>query len=224
VVGTRTANGYELTGEAPWVTGAAHADLLVTGATLESGEQILVAIPTDRLGVNIAAPLRLMALNESSTGSVNLDQVIVDAKDIVLGPMPQVMKVGATGGTGSLTTSAVAAGAAAHTLDGIRQEVASRPDLSEVVSRLSDEQNQLRNDILAASEAEGDPATIAEQLRLRANSLATRAAQAYVCCAKGAGFVSGHPAERAMREAMFFQVWSCPPAVTRETLNALGSS
>lgn len=224
VVATRTANGYELTGEAPWVTGAGHADLLVTGATLESGEQILVAIPTDRPGVNIAVPLRLMALNESSTGSVNLERVPIKSSEIVLGPVPQVMKVGATGGTGSLTTSAVAAGAAAHTLDGIRQEVASRPDLSEVVARLSDEQNQLRNDILAASEVEGDPATIAEELRLRANSLAARAAHAYICCAKGAGFVSGHPAERAMREAMFFQVWSCPPAVTRETLTTLGSS
>jgi hypothetical protein len=31
---------------------------------------------------------------------------------------------------------------------------------------------------------------------------------------KGAGFVAGHPAERLVRESLFFRVWSCPPAVT----------
>lgn len=219
VTATQTANGYELSGEAPWVTGAACADLLVTGATIENGEQILVAVPTAREGVHIAAPLKLMALNESSTGSVNLDRVKVCESEIVLGPVAQIMKVGATGGTGSLTTSAVAAGAAAHTLDGLSLDAASRPELAETVARLSEELAQLRRDLLGASDL--SDSAVAEQLRLRSNLLAARTAQAYICCAKGSGFISGHPAERAMREAMFFQVWSCPPAVTRQTLQSL---
>lgn len=221
VVATRTPTGFELTGEAPWVTGATHADVLVTGATLENGEQILVAVPTDRSGVAIGEPLRLLALNASHTGSVNLDRVPVNKNEVVCGPAPQVMKVGATGGTGSLTTSAVATGAAGRTLHALRDEVASRPNLRDVVDRLTDEWNRLRSDILESAEVEGDTATASEQLRFRANSLAVRAAQVHMSCAKGAGFISGHPAERAMREAMFFQVWSCPPAVTRQTLQNL---
>ena len=46
----------------------------------------------------------------------------------------------------------------------------------------------------------------------------TRAAQAYLAASKGAGFVVGHPAERAVREAMFFLVWSCPQPVVSAAL------
>jgi hypothetical protein len=45
-----------------------------------------------------------------------------------------------------------------------------------------------------------------------------RAAQSYLAASKGAGFVSGHPAERAVREAMFFLVWSCPQPVVSAAL------
>ena len=60
-----------------------------------------------------------------------------------------------------------------------------------------------------------------ESIRQRANSLVIRAAQASLGAAKGAGFVHGHPAERAVREAMFFLVWSCPQPVVESTLKAL---
>ena len=61
----------------------------------------------------------------------------------------------------------------------------------------------------------------AEQMRLRANSYVTRLAQSYLAAAKGTGFVSGHPAERAVREAMFFYVWSCPQSVVQGNLQEL---
>lgn len=221
VVATRTPAGFELTGEAPWVTGAGHVDLLVTGATLENGEQILVAIPARRDGVRVGLPLALLALNESRTGSVVLDRVAVTTDEVILGPTSQVMKVGQTGGTGSFTTTAVALGAARSTLDGLQSESQSRPDLLDLVTSLSQEHARLRSELL---EAAGNPPRVsegrteAERLRFQANSLVVRAAHAYVCCTKGAAFVSGHPAERAWRESMFFQVWSCPPNVTRDTL------
>lgn len=226
VVAVRTDNGYELTGEAPWVTGARHADLLVTGATIDTGGQILVAIPTKREEVTVGEPLKLLALNASLTGTVHLNRVAVRDSEVVLGPVPQAMAVGSKGGTGSLTTTAVAIGAAARTLDGLQAEAESRPDLVDAVQQLASEWQQLRSDLLAAAGTEPeviDLPTTAEQLRHRANSLASRAAQAFVCCAKGSGFVTGHPAERALREAMFFQVWSCPMAVTNRTLKDLVS-
>jgi hypothetical protein len=45
-----------------------------------------------------------------------------------------------------------------------------------------------------------------------------RATQAQLAASKGAGFVRGHPAERAVREAMFFLVWSCPQPVLAAAL------
>lgn len=224
VIAIRTPHGFELSGEAPWVTGATHTDLLVTGGTLENGDQILVVVPRDRAGVQIAPPLKLLALNASCTGTVILDHVAISADEIVAGPIPQVMKVGATGGTGSLTTSAVALGAASHTIDGLQSEAVMRPDLQRLVESLVRDRDELRADLVLAvthPKSDDERRIQAEQLRFRANSIAMRAAQAYVCCAKGAGFVSGHPAERALRESLFFQVWSCPPLVTSQMLSRL---
>lgn len=227
VVAMSTANGFELSGEAPWVTGGRYADLLVTGGTLPDGLQILVAIPTGRSGLTVGDPLRLMALNGSHTGSVLLDRVAVDSDEVLAGPVERVMQVGATGGTGSLTTSAVALGAAARSLAGLEAESRLRRELIPVVDELLAEHACLKADLMEiATRAHGtdDGKTLTEQLRFRANSLVTRAAHAWMASAKGAGYVTGHPAERALREAMFFHVWSCPPAVTTATLNDLARS
>lgn len=224
VVARETPSGYEITGEAPWVTGAAHADLLVTGATLENGQQILAAIPTQRPGITVGTPLVMLALNESCTGSVLLDRVHVSQDEIVAGPAEQVMKVGATGGTGSFTTSAVALGAAARTLAELERDCVARPEFVEIIAALSSQWMDLRSELITAvSSVPSDGVKLAaENLRLRTNSLVSRTAQAYICCAKGAGFVRGHLAERYLRQSMFFQVWSCPPAVTHQRLWELG--
>jgi hypothetical protein len=60
-----------------------------------------------------------------------------------------------------------------------------------------------------------------DSIRTRANSLALRSTQALLAASKGAGFVSGHFAERAVREAMFFLVWSCPAPVVAAALREL---
>lgn len=224
VIAIPTATGFILSGEVPWVTGAPCADWLVTGGTLESGDQILVAIPRDRAGIQVAEPLKLLALDASCTGTVVLNNVEVAMHEIIVGPMPQVMKVGATGGTGSLNTTAVSIGAASNTIDGLRSEVSRRPELQPIIDSLAAERDGLQCEILEAVNDQNptpESRSTAERLRFLGNSLALRAAQAYLCVAKGAGYISGHPAERALREALFFQVWSCPPQVTNETLAAI---
>lgn len=224
VVATSTPDGFELNGEAPWVTGAHYADVLVTGGTLADGDQLLVAIAKNQAGVHIAPPLQLVALNASSTGTVFLHRVAVTSADVVAGPIPHVMKVGATGGTGSLTTSAVAIGAASHTIDKLRAEASGRTDLQNSVDALSSERDHLRAELLQAAQPPGsneNRQAQSEHFRFLANSLSMRAALAYVCYAKGAGYLTGHPAETALRESQFFQVWSSPPAVTARTISQL---
>jgi len=71
--------------------------------------------------------------------------------------------------------------------------------------------------LLEAARAGIDPDD-RDRLRGDATSLAIRAAQAALTAAKGAGFVRGHPAERLVRESLFFLVWSCPPAVAASML------
>ncbi len=52
----QTPDGFVLNGYSPWVTGAAHADHVVLGATLDDGKQILLALPTSLPGVTCRHP------------------------------------------------------------------------------------------------------------------------------------------------------------------------
>ena len=52
---------YRLDGTMPWVTAAGRADLFVTGAALDDGRQMLIALPADRPGVEVCPPFALAA-------------------------------------------------------------------------------------------------------------------------------------------------------------------
>lgn len=230
----RRGDDWVFNGTAPWVTGASRADYIVTGGTCEDGTQILAVVPTDRPGVTMLDPPRLLALNESQTGSIKMNDVAIDDHWLLAGPIENVMKRGG-GGAGGLTTSGLALGAAWGTIKRLRVECEKRPDLAESIRPLEEERERIHTDLLAAavgwavptngssqtSESQADnpvgtahpTGLTAASIRGRANSLAIRAAHAYMTAAKGAGFVAGHPAGRAVREATFFLVWSCPQSV-----------
>ena len=227
---TETDSGFLFNGVIPWVTGAKFADEIVTGGTCPDGRQVLAVIPTVAEGVTVEQPPRLLALNASQTGAVRLENVEIDRRWLIAGPIENVMKLGKGGGTGSLTTSALAVGTAEGALRRLKVEADNRPDLVEIYEPLNAECIAIFDDMMSAvrsDTAASDSPPSAESIRRRANSLVLRAAQAYLAASKGAGFVAGHPAERAVREAMFFLVWSCPQpvlhAALREFACVLGS-
>jgi alkylation response protein AidB-like acyl-CoA dehydrogenase len=211
-----TAEGFVLDGFSPWVTGGIHASTIVTGATLDDGRQILVALPTNLPGVEAATPARLVGLSASHTGEVRCREVHVGREWLLAGPMENVMSHGIGARTGGLETSALAAGLADAAIDFLESQAASRADLAEPAAHLRRDQQALVADLLQS--ASGSPACTAEQIRVRANSLALRATQAALAAAKGTGFVVGHPAGRWCREALFFLVWSCPQPVMAANL------
>lgn len=206
-----------LTGTVPWVTGAPAADYIVTGGTLSDGRQMLVALPRELDGIEIRPPTRLLALNASQTCAVLLNNVRVPADCTVAGPVEGVINRSPSGGTGSVTTSALAVGLAARSVRDLEIEAERRADLHEIVPPLRAELESVRADMYAVVNGQapfGSPAA----LRQRANSLVLRVTQAQLAASKGAGYVSGHPAELAVREALFFLVWSCPQPVVAAAL------
>lgn len=222
VLAQSVERGYRLTGKIPWVTGAIAADLIVVGGTLPNGEQILAAVPSDTAGLSVGSPLKYLGLTASQTGPIALVDVFVPSTQVVAGPMPEVMKSGGRSGTGSLSTSALALGAARASLQGLREESRRAPDLEPLIAQLAEEGQALEQSLLTAAEGEASALT-AECIRAHANSYVTRVAQCYLASAKGTGFVQGHPAERAVREAMFFYVWSCPQPVVLRNLRELAN-
>lgn len=220
--------GYRLNGSVPWATGVLAADVLVTGGTLGDDRQILAAVPTLREGVRIHAPVAFVGLSASQTSVVDLQNVFVGQDEILHGPIEKVMSSKTGGGAGSLGTSAVAIGTAQGALRNFREEADRRPELAEFVEPLQTEVSILTTALResAKSSVHGDDVSglSVEEVRQRANSLVLRTAQAWLAATKGAGYVAGHPAERAVRESMFFLVWSCPQQVLVGNLRELSCS
>jgi alkylation response protein AidB-like acyl-CoA dehydrogenase len=222
---TADQQGFRLTGSVPWATAALQADILVTGGTLPDGRQILAAIPRLRDGVTVQPPMSLMGLSASQTSIVELKDVWISTAELLHGPTERVMSAATGGGAGSLATSAVAIGTAQGSLKMFAEEVDRRPELAEFFTPLETEAADLCYRLReAATGTQSTGLTSAEGIRRRANSLVVRAAQAWMAATKGAGYTVGHPAERAVRESLFFLVWSCPQLVLEGNLRELACS
>lgn len=211
-----TDDGFVLDGYSPWVTGALHASTIVTGAELDDGRQILVALPTDAPGVSAAQPPRLVGLSASHTGQVQLDGVRLGREYLLAGPVENVMQRGVGAGTGGLQTSTLAVALASAAIDYLEGETAKRAGLAEPAAELRRDHERLETNLLAL--AAGQQVCTTDELRVDANSLALRASQAALAAAKGTGYLVGHPAGRWCREALFFLVWSCPQHVMAANL------
>jgi alkylation response protein AidB-like acyl-CoA dehydrogenase len=219
----REASGdFVLDGFMPWVTGAPRADFYVTGAVLEDGRQFLAVLPRDRPGVTVGPPAELMALQGSLTAEVRCDNVRLERRWLLAGPVEKVM-AGARGGTGGLETSCLALGLTGAAVDYLLAEAASRADLRATADRLEHARALIRQELHRAATV-GCDSEAAAALRGRANTLALRATQAALTASKGAGFLRGHPAQRWARQALFFLVWSCPRPAVEATMEYLAGS
>ncbi|QEG39648.1 acyl-CoA dehydrogenase family protein [Roseimaritima ulvae] len=207
---------YVLNGFSPWVTGGAHADVLVVGATLDDGRQLLAAVDCQQSGVRPGPGTELVALSASCTDRVDFHDAVVAADQVLAGPIENVMRTGNGGNTGGLQTSTLAIGLAQAAADFLRTEAGQRSDLEAVAQRLAADVADAQSELLAA--AEGSVECNVAAIRGRANRLVLRSTQAALTAAKGAGFVAGHPVGRWCQEALFFLVWSCPQPVLQSHL------
>ena len=210
--------GYRLSGVAPWVTGAEHADYLILGATLEDGRQILGIVPRKSVGLSVGPPLELMALRGSLTAWVTCEEVQLDQEWVLAGPVEKVLQTG-KGGAGGLETSCLAIGVARGAIEYLTEEAKQRPFLAEMCDRLNKAYARLQGELHGLIGTTSPEA--ASDVRAKANTLVLRATQSALTTAKGVGFVHPHPAQRLARQAMFFLVWSCPQLAATATLEAL---
>jgi alkylation response protein AidB-like acyl-CoA dehydrogenase len=220
VMATPRGTGWVLDGSIPWVTAAPRADLVVAGGTCADGKQILVLLPTDARGVHVHAPQPMMGLNGSLTTSITLDGVEIPARYVLAGPVDGVLKRG--GGAGNWATSALAIGLAKHACRELLVEAETRRDLVDHVAPLVDECESLERSLLVSAVPPAFPLDAA-RLRTEANSLVTRATQAWLAACKGAAYLADHPAATAVQQAMFFFVWSCPQPVLMAALRELSA-
>lgn len=224
VLAEPVAGGWKLTGTVPWATGVASSQLMVTGATTESGLELLALVRLPQDGVTVQPPAELMGLSAACTSEVWLSGVDVRQSDILQGPCERVLAggCGEAPAAGSLTTSAVALGFAERALAGFSKEAEQRKGLVKYEQRMRELLSTLQEVLVHIAEGVGEGSRVhPEQLRFAANDMALRVAQAWLAVTRGTGYHQHHPASRAMRESLFFQVWSCPRAVLKMQLDKL---
>lgn len=208
------ADGWRISGLCPWVTGGDSSDTIVTGAAVEAGgcgaaSTRFFVVPREAEGVRVDPPMDLLGLSGSRTSAVRFDQVRAS----------HAIEIDGNRGvrSGGLATTALAIGSARRSVDLLHElarEGGGRPEVVRAADGLSGECDAAHERMTRLSMAAcGGDVADRDALRAAATHLAIRAAQASLVASKGAGYVVGHPAERAIRESMFFLVWSCPQAV-----------
>lgn len=220
---TAAANGddYAITGKMPWVTAAARCDDIVTGAVLADGRQLLACVPTDIDGLTVNEPMSLMALESSLTTSVACDNAAVTADQLLRPVQQEVLRQRAP--TKSLTVASVGIGFAGGLFDAIADFGRGAADVDEHVAQLRERYDELHSRLFDYAARLGDEDFDVPKAEIRAeiNDLINRTAIACLTVAKGTGYLASHRAQRLVREAMFFNVWSAPDDVRRMTLGHL---
>lgn len=216
---------FALIGEMPWVTGALYCDEIVTGAVLPDGQQLLAAVPVESSGLQVESPMPLLALESSVTSRVLCQNVRIRRDRLVRAPSASALSRRAP--VKGLTVSAVGLGHAAAMAEFLEAKAGTSPrEVAEALREHVAEADRVRSEFLAFTASVEDRRNDipAEELRAQVNELLARLTAAVVIAGKGTGFVRPNLAERLAREALFFQVWSAPDSVRRETLHRLRSA
>ena len=198
-------------GVAPWFTGWGAMDSVALAGTLPDGRYLYVLIPT--AGLLASEPMRLCAMSAASTVSLDLRGLEVASDRILLVQTPEEMRQADAGRV--LRHSAQPLGV-------VRAAVAILRARSEGSARAAADSFELQGDPLRALARQwsGDPPS-AYRIRARANALAGRAAQAALVASGGAGNDLAHPAQRLVREAMFYTLTQLDAQLKDEALAVL---
>ena len=218
------SRGWRISGLIPWATGANHCHYLVAGAKTPQGDQLLFALKMRQSGVKILPAPPMAVLNSSHTSPVQLNGVLIKADDVLSGPCPDALAVRNTYRRFSLNTCVLPLGVAAGAIELAMTLGKSRSiGCTRAIKELSDQRHDLAQKVytMGGDKVEADSIARPAMLRAQCNDICFRCAAACLELAKGRGLMLEHPAQRRLREAMFFFVWSSGPAVIEETLHRL---
>ena len=217
----RENGGYRVEGLIPWCTGAAQAKFIVAGAVTGDSRQLLLLLPSDATGVRVDPPMPLVALRSTSTTSVHCDGVRIEDRLVLRGPGEKLL---GRRNHLPLGQAFLAMGLCQGALDLIRGHISTAAQTAH--ARLVEQLAGLRKQIVELSRdaRESEATAAAPEIRGQCNDLAVRTTHAAVALYKGTALLSGHPAQRLAREAMFLLVWSCPNPVIDCTVEMLASA
>lgn len=227
--------GWQLQGTAPWVTGWGLISQVAFGATLPDGRFLYVWSPTRRDefpdlfeeihppkgawgALTASPPLALCAMNASATVELTLIDWFIPAAHWLSESDRETMQRNDRNGVLGATAMPLGCAAAAIRLLETTAEKRPIPAIRRAASALAAEWGKVEREVEAWNGRGAEPDFFANAVRIRAwcIELALRAAHAAVTAGSGAANLLSHPAQRWLREAMFYTV----QAQTHEVMDA----
>ena len=233
--------GWRLFGTAPWVTGYGLMNQCVFGATLPNGRHVYLWSPFDRddfpdLFADISGPSRtewgtlsaspplpLCAMNASATAELTLDGWFIPAAHWLSESDRETMRTNDRNNIlGAVPMPLGCAKASIRLLceTGERRGIAA---VARAAESLRAEWTELKAATEFWSEKTKEPEGFAQALETRAWCIefASRAALAAVSASSGGANSLRHPAQRLLREAMFYTIQAQTQEVMEATLARL---
>ena len=230
VTAERTDGGYRVSGKAPWVTGWSLLDSFILGAMrLPENDHIYFYVPKDgnedALLPGPSIPLAVM--NASDTVEVTLDNLFLP-DDYVLYERPaEALKRGDFCGiTGHVYLPLGCARGSVFALNALAAQ-RRKEEFSQAAAEFQQEVDACRTEALQWSGACAelpDYKNRALHARAEAITLATRAAHAVVTATGGGAHLLSSPAQRLLRESIFYTTTAQTADVQSATLDLLLSS
>ena len=216
VAARRVPGGWRVDGEAPWVTSWGLAGLFSVAARV--GDDVVYVFvggePTPQ--VRPSPPLALAAMGASATVRLTFDGLFVPDEEVVA-----EMSYADWQAFDRLTTAQPNPAAFGIAATCVRLLADHDPEAARLFGTELDE-CRARSYGLADS-GDADLSTLVAA-RAEGLGLAVRTATALVVAVGGRAMVSDHPAQRLLREAVFFTIQAQTPELRRATMDRLRSA
>lgn len=229
------AGGYRLEGSAPWVTGWGLMNQFVYGAALPDGRFVYLWVPAKRElfgelfegitppdgdwgSVKVSEPIPLCAMNASATVILTMEGLFVPQDHWMLESDRETMRRNDRNNILGATAMPMGCATGAVRLLCETAEKRNIPAIQRAATSFTKEAEDLKAQIGAWIGQQEAPRYAEEALRIRAWCIefATRSAHAAITASSGAANLLTHPAQRFLREAMFYTI----QAQTQEVMDA----
>lgn len=219
---TEEEGDFVFDGIAPWVSGWGAIKVIALGGTLPDGKHLYAALlPSETRGVEAWPPMKLAAMNASSTVSITLSRARVPRENLLMMQSPEEAAVSDAANVLNQAPCSLGAAAAAEKL--LWARIAEDPSVTPFVSTLRGEIESAWNDLETWADRPDDPAFAANALEVRARcvDLGVRAAFSAIVATGGTALKRDKDAQRIYREAMIYAVAPQTAALRKATLNRL---
>jgi alkylation response protein AidB-like acyl-CoA dehydrogenase len=231
--------GLRLTGTAPWVTGWGLMNQVVMGATLPDGRFVWMWSPADRSvfpdlfedieserdwgKLEASAPIKLCAMNASATVELYLTDWFVPEDHLLSESDRETMRRNDRNGVLGATAMPLGCASASVRLLDQTAERRTLPAIRRAANSFAQELQDVRGEIETWNQRTSEPEFFETAVGIRAwcIELAVRAGHAAVTATSGAANLLSNPAQRLLREAMFYTIQAQTQEVMDATLSRL---